>query len=236
MLRVIDKTHLTPNMLRITLQGAQLEDTPWQPGCYVKHQIPDESRPKMRTYTARSYDATTQSLAIDFAIHQPAGPATSWALGANIGDEIELKGPGQLRMDTSAGDWHLFAADMAALPAAISVIEALPESAKGYAFLEVMSEEDKQEIAAPEGIEVRWLIHPHPKKKSGQQLEAIKALEPLEGTPNVWVAGELSTIREIRGYVNEAPAFASAVSYISSYWKIGLSEEEHKQAKRMGVG
>ena len=77
MLRVIDKTHLTPNMLRITLQGAQLENIPWQPGCYVKLQVPDEARPKMRTYTARSYDAATQSLAIDFAIHQPAGPGKS---------------------------------------------------------------------------------------------------------------------------------------------------------------
>ena len=233
MLTVINKKKISLNMLRITLQGEQLNDISWKPGCYVKLKIPDGDKPKMRTYTARSYDPKSQSLDIDFAIHQPAGSATSWALNTEISDEIELKGPGTLKIDPSVGDWYLFAADMSALPAAISIIESLPPTAKGYAFLEISDELDKQAFSAPIGMVVEWLIHPNPKLKSSQQLNAIKAIETLKGTPNIFVAGELSTIREIKQYIKEKELFKDAFSYISSYWKIGLKEEEHKQAKRL---
>lgn len=235
MLRITAKEQLTPNMLRITLQGEQLHNMDWKPGCYVKLKIPQGDSTKMRTYTARSYDPTTQSVAIDFAIHRPAGPATGWALEAQVGDEIELMGPGHLKTDISQGDWYLLGADMAALPATISVLEALPEDAVGYAFLEVTDESDRQEFKSPAGIQVQWFIHPNPKQKSDRQLNAIQGLELLEGTPNIFIAGELSTVREIRNYVKEKPEFQHAESYVSSYWKIGSNEEEHKQAKRQGM-
>ncbi|MEM6806902.1 MAG: siderophore-interacting protein [Bacteroidota bacterium] len=236
MLRVIDKKQLTSNMIRISLQGEQLRNIDWKPGCYVKLKMPNVEKQKLRTYTARSYDEKNQALDIDFAIHQPAGLATKWAIEANIGDEIELLGPGHLRIDSTKGDWYLFAADMSALPAAISVIEALPENAKGYAFFEVIDEGDKQEFSIPSGFEVQWLIHPEPKVKSDQQLTAIKSIQSLDGIPNIFVAGELSTIREIKDYIKGAEKFKDAFTYISSYWKIGLSEEEHKQAKRLMKG
>ncbi|MEM6806804.1 MAG: siderophore-interacting protein, partial [Bacteroidota bacterium] len=114
-----------------------------------------------------------------------------------------------------------------------SVIESLPADAKGYAFFEILEEADKQEFTIPSGFRVHWLIHPNPKVKSTQQLTAIKTVKHLEGIPNIFVAGELSTIREIKDYIKGEEKFNGAFTYISSYWKIGLSEEEHKQAKRM---
>ena len=90
MLRVIEKNQVSLNMLRITLQGDQLENISWKPGCYIKLSIPSGEKRKMRTYTARSYDAQRRSLDVDFAIHQPAGSATKWALEAKIGDEVEV--------------------------------------------------------------------------------------------------------------------------------------------------
>ncbi|MEL6191660.1 MAG: siderophore-interacting protein [Bacteroidota bacterium] len=233
MLRVKEKNQVSLNMLRITLEGEQLDNISWKPGCYIKLSIPSGEKRKMRTYTVRSYDSTRKTLDVDFAIHQPAGPATRWALDAKIGDVIDIRGPGHLKMDITKGDWYLFAADMAALPAAISAIEALPSGAKGYAFLEVTDEQDKQEFSYPSGLQIQWLLHPNPKEKSDQQLNAIQSLEPLEGIPNIFVAGELSTIREIKAYIKGEARFKNAYTYISSYWKIGASEEKHKLAKMM---
>ena len=236
-LTVAEKSYVSPNMLRIILTGKELDESlAWHPGSYVKLMIPHSSeagdKPKIRTYTARSFDPQTRTISIDFAIHQPAGPATSWALNTQQRDEIEVMGHGQLKADPTKGDWYIFAADMAALPAAISVMESLEPDAKGYAFLEITTEEDKQKLAIPEGIEVRWLIHPHPEVRSSQQLEAIKGLAHMKGTPNVFVAGELGTIREIKHHIKNDVRFSGAFLYISSYWKIGLKEEEHKIAKR----
>jgi len=243
MLNLIKKENISKNMIRVTLQGNELnENFAWTPGCYVKLMIPisengrslQNEKLKTRTYTVRSHDSVNQTITIDFAIHEPAGHATNWAINIKEGDQVSLRGPGQLKINPSVGDWYIFSADMAALPAAISVMETLNNDAIGYAFLEVTNNEDKQKLNIPKGIEVRWLIHPHPENKSAQQLDAIKTIEKLEGKPNIFVAGELSTIREIKSYINESSKFNDAVKYISSYWKIGLQEEEHKMAKRMG--
>lgn len=232
MLTVITKKQITPNMLRITLQGMLLKNFCWKPGCYIKIKVPFEEKYKMRTYTVRSYDSTKESIDVDFSLHQPAGPATSWALNVKVGGQIEYKGPGYLKADFDTGNWYLFAADMSALPAVISILETLDKNSKGYAFLEIINEQDKQELFIPKGIVVQWLIHSNPKNKSEQQLKSIKSIKLPERTGNIFVAGELTTIREIKNYIEGNNDFKVAQSYISSYWKIGMKEEEHKLEKR----
>ncbi|MDQ7918690.1 siderophore-interacting protein [Mesonia sp. MT50] len=235
-LQVIYKEQISLHMIRLKLYGKHInENIQWQPGCYVKLVIPNalssDEKPKLRTYTAKSYNPNEKVFTIDFAIHQPAGPATDWAINASVGDEIDLLGPGELKINSAEGDWYVFAADMSALPAAISVMESLSADAKGYALLEIMDEGDKQNISIPKNIEVQWFIHPNPTIKSNQQLDALKIIKHLEGVPNIFVAGELSTIREIKSYLQGEERFNNAITYISSYWKIGLKEEEHKHAK-----
>ena len=235
---VIHKERLSKNILRLTVSGKELDQRfSWSTGCYVKLRIAnsssDDTKPKVRTYTVRYHDPTEKTISIDFAIHQPAGPATSWALDAEPGDSIELMGPSPLKMDLNTGDWYLFAADMAAIPAALSALESLPSETKGYALLEVTDAQDTPSLSSiPDGIEVQWLIHPHPEKQSDQQLEAIKKLRSLDGKVNIFVAGELGTIRKIKAYLNEESELSVASAYISSYWKIGAVDEEHKAAKR----
>ena len=235
--KVLSRTPLSSHFLRLQLQGPLASWTCY-PGAYVKLLLPGakpnaegQMKNKVRTYTIRSLDREREVLTIDFALHQPAGPATQWALNAQVGDSIELKGPGNLKFDPAGGDWYLFAADMAALPAALAVMESLDPAAQGFAILEITDEQDQQDLAIPEGIEVTWLIHPHPESSSQQQLNAIKNLKFPEGEPNIFVAGELGTIREIKQYLQEKE-LPGPNTYISSYWKIGAREEEHKEAKR----
>ncbi|MDW3190911.1 MAG: SIP domain-containing protein [Cytophagales bacterium] len=125
----------------------------------------------------------------------------------------------------------MIAADMAALPAAISVLESLGAEAKGHAVFEITDPADQQVLNIPEGISVTWLLHQHPDQQSNQQLNTIKRLSFPVGAPNIFVAGELSTIREIKDYFMEQ-SLMNDHSYISSYWKIGAKDEEHKVAKR----
>ena len=132
--KVLSRTPLSSHFLRLQLQGPLASWTCY-PGAYVKLLLPGakpnaegQMKNKVRTYTIRSLDREREVLTIDFALHQPAGPATQWALNAQVGDSIELKGPGNLKFDPAGGDWYLFAADMAALPAALAVMESLERS------------------------------------------------------------------------------------------------------------
>ena len=83
--RVIKKTQLTKNMLRIDFEISQSNSAiVFKPGCYVKLHLPVANRKKLkvRTYTLKNYDEVNKILTIDFALHQPAGIATNWAMCA----------------------------------------------------------------------------------------------------------------------------------------------------------
>ncbi len=236
-LTVKSSEYVTPNMKRIVFKSDDLKQlSSDQNVFYAKLKVPPLSKSilnknKVRTYTIRHFDNTTKEMTVDFAVHEPFGPATNWAVKAQVGDEISMMGPGQKKINTTIDGWYLFAADMSALPAALAAIENLPKSATGEAFLEVTSEEDIQKMSKPEGLNIHWLIHKEPRKLSDQQLDSIKKIV-IPNLPNVFVAGELNTIRKIKEYLKQnANVVNSNNVYISSYWKIGKSDEEHRRAK-----
>ena len=243
---------LTPHMQRVVLTGEQLLDFPvGQEGANVKLLIPQpgqqapnlaafrtqaEDRPIVRTYTVRQYRPEDNELDIDFAIHTDAegrgGPACAWAINAQPGDMIGVAGPGPRKLNSLQADWFLFAADMTALPAASAILESLADDAVGYAFFEVTSSADAQQLRIPAGIKVKWLVHAHPQKESSQLLEQMQDLQWPAGTPSIFVAGEGNAVRKIRQYVLKERGVARDHVYISPYWKIGLVEDEHQVQKR----
>lgn len=190
-------------------------------------------RPVMRTYTIRDVDQNTGALTVDFVLHgEGEGPASTWAASAQPGDRIVISNPGPIKAIDPAADWCLLAGDMTALPAISCNLEALPATAKGYVVLEVESEADKQALAVPEGVEVIWIINSNHRQPQSVLLEAVKKLEWLEGQPYVWAACEFSSMRQLRRYFKDDRKVPRESMYISSYWKLGLAEEQHKIAKK----
>lgn len=235
-LNVLKKKQFTPNMLRITLGGPGLLGLPDdQDGAYVKLRL-DESgpggKPLVRTYTVRYYRPGTSELDIDFVLHDVEGPAADWARSCNPGDPIKVGGPGPKKTAEPDADWFLFAGDMSALPAIGANLEALPRNAKGYALLEIIHEDDKQEIDAPDALQVRWIVNPHPDKENTILLDAVQALEWLGGQPYAWVAGEFSQSMAIRAWLKEEHGMTRDRMYASSYWQIGQTEDGHRVSKR----
>ncbi len=124
----------------------------------IRESMPREQWPHTRTYTVRWVDEAAGELAIDFVIHGDEGLAGPWAASAQPGDALVFTGPGGGYNPDPAADWYLFAGDESALPAIGASIESLPEDARGLAFLEVDGDADIQAIAAPAGVELRWLL------------------------------------------------------------------------------
>jgi NADPH-dependent ferric siderophore reductase len=201
---------------------------------YVKLIFPRDGggRPLMRTYTV--INQTETSIDIDFAIHEAKGPASSWAVNAKVGDEITVGGPGPKRLVTQEeADWFIIAGDMTALPAISVNLTLLPEDAKGYAVIEVVSEADIRNLVHPKYLQVIWVVNTasHNSDKN-PLLEQIKVLPQIDGNLSVWVASEFSSMRAIRKYLKNTFELPKSHFYTSSYWKLGVSEDEHKIAKR----
>ncbi len=250
-LTVLHVDPLTPNMRRIKFGGNDLEDFPL--GCeggYVKllfalpgqksqpnpESIEDSAPVLMRTYTLRQFDAQARELTIDFVLHGHSvkdGPASSWAKDAMPGDNMLMYGPSSIKPVNVEADWYFLAGDMTALPAVSCHLESLPVNAKGYAVLEINSEEDRQKLKKPDGIEVMWVINPNPGRSNTVLSDAVKIQPWLVGKPSIWAACEFTNMRLLRTYFKQTRKVTRDELYLSSYWKMGQTEDKHKIIKKL---
>ncbi len=246
---VYSTNNITPNMQRIVFTGEALIDFPaCQESAYIKLMfdaegqpltaIPEDNnntaKPRMRSYTIRDYNHQDQLLTVDFVLHghgENPGLAGRWAEVAAPGD-IMIKGPGPKKLVDNSADWFLLVGDMTALPAICCNLEQLPSDARGYAIIEVTDARDKQSMQTPDGMEIIWLINADLDPETSLLTNTVKELEWLAGKPSVWTACEFSNMRQLRTYFKTERNLQRDDLYISSYWKKGFSDEQHKVAKR----
>lgn len=257
LLEVVERHQLTPHMVRLTLGGNGF-DSFQDNGCtdqYVKlvfakpelnlvapfdmrelkQTLPPEDVPVTRTYTVRSVDHDAKTLTIDFVTHGTAGLAAPWAAQASPGDKLLLMGPGgKYSPDPSAG-WHLFAGDASALPAIAAALEALPESARGLAVITLEDDEDRQELQAPSGVEVDWVVRPGVGGNPNVLAEALDSHEWPEGSIDVFAHGEREAIKQVRRLLKERQVPKENIS-ISGYWAYGRTEDKFQAEKREPIG
>ncbi|KEA63099.1 Utilization protein for unknown catechol-siderophore X [Marinobacterium lacunae] len=236
-LTLLYKQQLSPHMLRLTLGGKGMGDFPTdQASAYVKLMLPrpGSDHPVVRTYTVRADRESNKGreIDIDFVIHKDAGPASSWAMASQPGDSILVGGPGPTKMVDHSADWFLFVGDMTALPAISANLERLPEDAQGHVVIEVIDADDIQTLKAPVNMELHWLVNPHPGMYDSLLLDKVQQLSWLKGRPSVWCACEFSSMRALRDHFRPHPDLTRDNLYISSYWKLGMKEEEHKAIKQ----
>lgn len=241
LLTVNAKTQLTPNMIRIQLQGEALSDFPdGAEGGYIKLLFQDptdldangEGKTRMRSYTVRYFDKEALTLDLDFVAHGDNGPASAWALSCVIGDQVSLIGPGVVKLPDTHSDWFFLVGDMTALPALSVIAERLPQDAKGYLVVELLSLEDKPNLDLPEGVELVCVINPDQENVNTLLVDKVVTLPWLEGEGFIWSACEMSSMRLLRDYFLKEKKVSKDHIYISSYWKMGVSDEGHKLAKK----
>ena len=163
---------------------------------------------------------------MDFVLHEHGGPASNWAKRARIGSEIGVGGPGGRTVE--AADFYVLAADHSALPAVSRILESLPRSAKGCAFLEVPDPGEQQSIDAPPGVTINWLYHgATPAGETTLLQDAIRRMPCPSGDPFVWVGAETGTTRAIRAYIKSERAMDRRRFLAIGYWKRGLSETDY---------
>ncbi len=239
---------MTPNMLRLTFSGEAMLGFPTDAAsANIKLLLPhpDQSaadyraslmgeglKPIKRTYTVVEYRDSSNELDLDFALHDDSGPATRFAVNAKPGDQVGIAGPSAPKLVDTSADWFLIAGDMTALPAIEANLKTLPNNAKGHIVIEVQTAEDQREFELPEAMTITWLLNPHPQAGSSELANTVKNLEWFHGTPNVWVAGESSTVRELRAYFAKTKELDRLHRYTSGYWQIGSDEDAFQVVKR----
>lgn len=177
-----------------------------------------EDFPVSRSYTIRRHDPVARELAIEFFIHEPAGPAAAWAAAAQPGDQLVLsKSKGKFRPDPKA-EQHLYAADDAGIPAIAAALEMLPRTASGRVFLEVEGPEDEQEFDLPLHMELTWLHrNGEPAAVSNLLADALRDIPAPHGRVEVLALGGRDAVRDIRKLASHWDIEQRNI-HVSSYW------------------
>ncbi len=226
--------------------------------------LPEGRRPPIRTYTVRAVRPERRELDLDLVLHGEVGPASRFATRATVGDEAMLLGPNadhdgahgglEFRPPTGHVGPTLLAGDETAVPAVLSILEALPSGAHGEAVLEVPRAEDFAEVELPAGVRITWLVRagdsglpeavraaarrlglgagtPQPAVEEGGDISA-PGDEPLWDVPEqaetgavyAWLAGESSVITGLRRYLVRELGIDRRGVAFMGYWKRGRAE------------
>lgn len=248
LVEVKSTTKLTPNMLRVTFSGDALSGFPTDaasaniklllPHADQNEQAYQDSlqgigeKPIKRTYTVVDYREISNELDIDFALHSDSGPATQFALNAQPGDTVGIAGPSSTKLVDTTADWFLIAGDMTALPAIEANVKRLPMDAAGHLVIEVQEPADQRQFELPDSLNIQWLINPEPRSGNSRLAEVVMNLAWPAGIPGVWIAGEVSTVRTLHGFLAKTKHLEPQHRYTSAYWQIGQDEDAFQLVKR----
>lgn len=232
--------HLNPHMVRITLGGDELADfisASFDDHIKVFFPAPGETLPRMptmdangpvfvedslrpiaRDYTPRRYDAQRGELDIEFVLHD-AGPASTWAAQAQVGQTLGIGGPRGSFIIPDAFNWHLLIGDETALPAIARRLEALPNSVQALVVVEVADSSVRVDLQSAASCSVRWLERSD--AATSRLASAVRELALPAGEGYAWAAGELSAIQAVRKHLVEERGMDKSRIRVASYWKKG---------------
>ncbi|GLB53469.1 siderophore-interacting protein [Neptunitalea chrysea] len=236
------KEYSTPHYIRVVLEGADLKNfTEANVGDNNKILIPKDKTKKLelpeqkgggrlnsddfwvRTYTLRSLDLEKGEMAIDFVMHGETGPASSWAIHAEKGDELGVLMKAKSKPLFLPAEKYVLVGDHTAVPVISVLLEKLPEDAIGTVLLEVYSKEDMLPLTKPNGVTLNWLINSNPGTTTNI-LDAF-ATAVIDANTFVYAAAEFTVVKQLQEKLRKVSGLERKNWYAFSYWKYGKSED-----------
>lgn len=228
---------LSPRMRRVTFGGSDLATFAWSgPAAHIKIifpepgsgadtvAIPDPEGPRprtTRTYTPRRWNADSQTLEVDFALHGD-GPAATWAAQAKVGQQLILMGPARSYEVDPEAPWYVLLGDDAALPAIETILEALPSTTRTTVLLEVVAADEARPLPGPPQTDVRWLVRGEDAGQAGSALMAgLADVTWPDAAGRVYAGCEATALRGLRTAVLEASGLDKSRIVARGYWRVG---------------
>lgn len=195
---------------------------------YLKYlTVSKSSRPVLRNYTVRAYrpdGADGPEIDVDFVLHGSAdhgtaGPATAWAQTCAEGDPVAIIDEGIAFSPPPGLRSYVLVADETGLPAIAGILRSLPADAMGRAVLEIPTEQDRQELSGPAGMEISWVS-----RDDASSVPGRKALDAILGTPVPdapfygWTVGESALPVAVRRHWVKSGVPKDSIMFCG-YWR-----------------
>ena len=235
---VVAVSDVHPHLRQITFGGGDLATTfdPVGPDCFfyvllpppgrtelgidqtftweAHARMPVEDQPVGAYYTLRAWRPEKAELDIWMVLHgegDHAGPASSWAARAQVGDKVALWGP-RTAFHPPDGTDHL--------PAIAGIIDWMPDGMTATVLAEVAEESERQELPSRAGVDVIWLHREGAEAGTTSLLaDAARALPPLPESTYVWGGGESKAMTAVRRHVRNDRGLDRESVALVAYWR-----------------
>lgn len=224
----------TPTLRRIVLRADAVAGLAVEPGQDVMVTVGSARR----RYTIRSFDPAGATIAVHAVAHA-GGPGGRWAGSVAVGDLVELIGPrGKVRLAPHA-DWHLVVGDETFVPAAYTMLEALPAEAHAVAVFEVGDAVDERPLQATVSMPggPLWVHRADDergdRRRHGGLLRALRSLDLPSGIGHAYLGGEAHLVHEVRTLLAER---GMPLDHIQpkAYWRADAPNAAHGEPKAVG--
>lgn len=220
---VIETVMIAPHFVRIRMESPTLfEDAEAEPAAWLRFWFPDPAGSNtefQRAYTISEADVPAGRFAVDVVLHDPAGPASTWARTVKPGATIAvmcLMGSSRFDPPDEQPAGYLLIGDSASIPGMNGIVGTIPGDVPIEMYLEQHHDDDTLiPIARHPRLRVHWIT-----RRDEKSLAA--AIESRDWSNwYAWATPEASALKNVRKRLRDAFGFPKSEVHAQAYWSAG---------------
>ncbi len=220
---VIETVRIAPHFVRVRMASSTLfEDVDAEPAAWLRFWFPDpegSSTEFQRAYTISEADVPAGRFAVDIVLHDPAGPASSWARTVAPGATIAvmaLMGSSRFDVPEEQPAGYLLVGDSASIPGMNGIIGVVPDDVPIEMYLEQHDDNDALiPLAQHPRLRVHWVA-----RRDEKSLAA--AIESRDWSNwYAWATPEATTLKQVRTRLRDEFGFPKSEIHAQAYWSAG---------------
>jgi NADPH-dependent ferric siderophore reductase len=179
-------------------------------------EMPEADRPIGGYYTVRHHRPDAGEIDCDVFLHEPAGPASTWAATVAAGAPAALWGPRTAWAPPPGTDRWLLVADETGVPAVEAVLDTLPAKADVTVLVETSDPNDIARLDRDVTYLHRGLLATG---TTDLLVEAVRSLDLHPTGLYAWGGSESRAMRDIRQHLRQTVGLAREQVSMTPYWR-----------------